>query len=110
MYCIRFTSQLFDIVKVHHLQIHCYADDTQLYLSFCPDEVGNQQAALSAMGACIHDVRQWMLTNGLLLNDSKTDFVIIGTRQRLSKVTLDRIQVGVSCFPCPYRSTFRCMV
>ena len=29
-----YTSQLFDIVSHHLLQVHCYADDTQLYLAF----------------------------------------------------------------------------
>ena len=91
---ILYTSQLFDIVKVHHPQIHCYSDDTQF--SFCPDEAGSQESALSAMEAYINDERQWLLTNGLFLNDNKTEFLIIGTRQQLSKVTLDGIQVGQS--------------
>lgn len=32
----------------------------------------------------------------MYLNDNKTEFLIIGTRQQLSKVTLDGIQVGQS--------------
>jgi hypothetical protein len=95
---ILYTSQLFDIINVHHPQVHCYANDTQLYLSFSPDEAGSQESALSAMEACIHDVRQWLFNHGLFMNDNKTEFLIIGSCQLLSKVSLDGIQVGSLLF------------
>ena len=75
---ILYTSRLFDIIQTHLPDVHCYADDTQLYLSFCPNAVENQVSALSAMEGCIHDVRTWMHSNGLMLNDNKTEFVIFG--------------------------------
>ena len=31
-----YTSKLFDIVSKHLPSVHCYADDTQLYLAFSP--------------------------------------------------------------------------
>ena len=93
---ILYTSRLFDIIQTHLPDVHCYADDTQLYLSFCPNAVENQVSALSAMEGCIHDVRTWMHSNGLMLNDNKTEFVIIGTRQQLAKVNIEGIRVGES--------------
>ena len=35
-----------------------------------------------------------MLSNGLILNDTKTEFMVIGTRQQLAKVNIHSIKVG----------------
>ncbi len=46
------------------------------------------------MVACISDVRRWMLLNHLMINDSKTEVMLIGTWQQLAKIALDGIKVG----------------
>ena len=76
-----YTSKLFDIVSKHLPSVHCYADDTQLYLAFSPDVQGEDEAALNAMRDCIHDLRNWMIEDRLMLNDDKTELMLIGTRQ-----------------------------
>ena len=63
---------MIEVIETQLPNVHCYADDTQLYLSFCPNAVSSQAPALSAMEGCIHVVRKWMLGNGLMLNDGKT--------------------------------------
>ncbi len=45
-----------DIVRKHRVSFHCYADDTQLYISFRPDET-YQFAKLTE---CIVDIKNWM--------------------------------------------------
>ena len=50
--------------------------------------------AVSAMQKCICDVRAWMREDQLMLNDDKTEFLIIGTRQQLSKVSIQSIKIG----------------
>ena len=76
--------------------MHCYADDTQVYLSFKPGSISSEESAFSAIQSCISAIRSWLLTNKLLINDTKTEFLIIGTRQQLSKVQTDSISVGES--------------
>lgn len=57
------------IIERHGVSFHCYADDTQLYVSFKPSE----QDQLSGISNCIQDVKDWMSQNFLQLNDDKTD-------------------------------------
>ncbi|KAL9970065.1 hypothetical protein ACROYT_G022380 [Oculina patagonica] len=66
-----YTSRLFDIIQSHLPEVHCFADDTQLYLSFSPSNTINQLSAISAMESCVDDIRSWMLTDSLKLNDDK---------------------------------------
>ena len=80
----------------HILEIHCYADDSQLYLSFCPNNIANQEAALARVERCIEDIRDWLLNDKLKLNDNKTEFIIICTSQRLVKVSINTLRVGAA--------------
>ena len=81
---IIYSSKLFNIIERHLPNSHCYADDSQIYLSFKPDDSSSQQEAITAMQNCIDDNRSWMEHDKLLLNDEKTEFLVIGTRQQLS--------------------------
>ena len=87
-------SKLFDVVKHHLPTVHCYADDTQLYVSFSPNDETGQDEAVAAVQRCVDDIRLWMTTDKLLLNDDKTEFVVIGTKPQLAKVQLNDISIG----------------
>ena len=66
-----YASKLFEIVKAHLADVHAYADDTQLYLSFKPDSEDNQTEAVDAVQECIEDIRAWMSAKQLKLNEDK---------------------------------------
>ena len=74
--------------------VHAYADDTQLYISFKPDGSAAETDAVDALQACIRDMRSWMVQDKLQLNDARTEFLIKGTRAQLNKVTINDWQVG----------------
>ena len=96
-----YTSKLFYITKQHLPNVICYADDTQLYMSFRPDEFSGSERALDAMSDCIRDLRAWMISDKLMINDGKTEVLLVGTRQQLQKVNIDAITVGSSrVTPC----------
>ena len=40
-----------------------------------------QDAAMKAMERCIADIRSWMINDRLLLNDDKTEVLLIGTHK-----------------------------
>ncbi len=60
-------SLCLNIIRKHGVSFHCYADDTQLYISTWP-EVAYQFAKLQE---CIVDIKNWMTSNFLLLNSEK---------------------------------------
>ncbi|KAL9958025.1 hypothetical protein ACROYT_G034986 [Oculina patagonica] len=55
-----YASKLFEIVQAHLPDAHCFADDTQLYLSFNPNSPTDQSEAVCTMERCISDLRKWM--------------------------------------------------
>ncbi|XP_068729146.1 uncharacterized protein [Montipora capricornis] len=89
-----YASKLFDIIKGHLPRTHAYADSTQLYLSFKPDTTSSQSDAVDAIERCIIAIRCWMIKDKLKVNDSKTEFILIGTRQQLAKVDIKGLVVG----------------
>ena len=92
---IIFASNLFKVIDDELPAAHCYADDTQLYISFKPS-AASQDHAVNAMERCIDRIRSWMIHNRLLINDDKSEFILIGTRQQLGKLRPINIHVGSS--------------
>ena len=74
-----------------HVQIHLYADDTQLYLPFQQDQ---SEEAMKRLNACVEDIRQWMENNFEKLNDTKKEFIILGTPKNVGKVVEWIVDVG----------------
>ena len=87
------------MVKRHLPSVHVYADDTQLYLAFKPDYASSTNEAISAMEVCVREIRVWVLCDKLKINDDKTEVIIIGTRQQLARVQVDRLTVGDARVP-----------
>ena len=88
---IFYISRLYHVIANLLPSPHGYADDTQLYLSFRPNDSSSQNHAIASVEACISDVRAWLIYNRLLINDSKTEFLVVGSRHQLSKISIDPI-------------------
>ena len=86
-----YNSPVGDIFRKHGVEYHLYADDTQVYLSFAP---GSEADALKRLENCLQDIRVWMAHNYLKLNDSKTDFMIIGSAHNLKHINTSHITIG----------------
>ena len=89
-----YVSKLFEIIKKHLPSSHGYADDTQLYLSFCPESSVCQNDAVRVVEACITEVRAWLVSQKLKFNDLNTEFLLIGTRQQLKKIEINSVRVA----------------
>jgi len=58
----------------HHVTIHSYDDDTQLY-SNCTETVGSPSAA--QLLRCVTDIADWMTSRRLKVNAEKTQFIVL---------------------------------
>ena len=71
-----YASKLFEIAQDHLPNAHCFADDTQLYLSFDPNGPMDQAMKLETMERCISDLRKWKYRDKLKINDDKTETTV----------------------------------
>ena len=77
-----YAADLADNVKEHKVNLHGYADDTQLYIHCQPDETA---AGVAVVERCIKDVDDWMSANM-----DKTELLWVGSKYNLSKLNGSR--------------------
>ncbi|KAJ8391889.1 hypothetical protein AAFF_G00083600, partial [Aldrovandia affinis] len=64
-----YTKSLGSVISAHGFSYHCYADDTQLFLSFSPSDI----QVPAWISACLADISAWMSAQHLKLNLGKTE-------------------------------------
>ena len=52
--------------------------------------------AVECIEGCVVEIRAWMSSNFLKLNDDKTEVIIFGSAQQLKKIELHAVHVGES--------------
>src|SRR5271155_6285323 len=83
-----YTTPLSQIISNSGLSFHFYADDTQLYVSFPPND---STSYLSRLSTTLDSVYSWFILNRLSVNPSKTEFLLIGNSQQRSKLPTQSI-------------------
>ena len=86
-----YTRPLGAICRKYGISYHFYADDTQLYVAFKP---GDELQTKERLESCISEIREWMGRNFLKLNDSKTEFVIIGSNIQRRGISTNSVRIG----------------
>ena len=81
-----YTVPIGNIFRRHQVELHLYADDTQIYLSFRSSIPFSKHDCIARIEKCIEEIGIWMTQNLLKLNSDKMEFILFGTWQQLSKV------------------------
>jgi len=87
-----YIAPLSNILSAAGVSFHCYADDTQIYLSFSTDDC---EGALDHLSDVLEKVRCWFLSNRLSLNPDKTEFIIIGSKQQKAKLANASVEIKI---------------
>ena len=76
LFFILYLADLADRVSKYGVSLHAYADDTQLYLHFCRNEIAS---SVDQLERCVLDIGHSMSANRLKLNADKTELVFAGS-------------------------------
>lgn len=73
-----------DIIQCFkNCKYHVYADDVQLYHSF---DVGDTPSAVSFINEDLQRIVSWSEQNSLVLNPSKSKYMILGSKSQIAKI------------------------
>ena len=86
---IMYISDMYKIANYHNLNVHFYADDTQLYIGFNPTT--STDLTINKIKTCLTEISHWMNSIYVKLNIDKTDIIFIGKPSKLKSnpVTID---------------------
>jgi hypothetical protein len=80
---IIYTTPLSSLLSASSAKHHLYADDTQLFISFTPQTF---TSTIHSLQNTIEAVANWMSSNLLCLNQSKSEFMVFGLPKQTSKI------------------------
>ena len=83
-------APLTTLLQKHNIRHHLYADDTQLYITFPPTD---HTQALARMEACVQDAKAWLCDNGLVMNDNKSQAIVIHSSSLRTPTSLTRVNI-----------------
>ena len=90
-----YTTSLGPIIRSHGFSYHCYADDTQLFLSFPPEDT----TVSARISDCLADISTWMKNHHLQLNLAKTELMVFPAKQVIHhniKINTDSLSLAPS--------------
>jgi len=72
-----YVSPIANIISSHGVKFHQYADDTQLYTAI---KSQTDQQSLNNLELCSCAIRDWFISNGMLLNPDKSEVLLVAKK------------------------------
>ena len=96
---ICYTARLGDIARRHGINVHLYADDTQLYIAFSPHSEEDTIQAVMRIQDCVAELQDLMNINKLKFNATKTEIIVICAPHIKIKLSMPYIKLGDTVVP-----------
>ena len=71
-----------------------YADDHIIWDNFCPTTVGAENKCIEQLEGTLYRIKDWMDSNSLKMNTTKTELAFFGSRVMLSKAVCGSVNVA----------------
>ena len=89
-----------DNVIPSHISVYGYADDHILRINF---QANHESERIAQLSQCTETIKVWMDENRLKMNSDKTEFIMVGSRQLLSKCETQNLLVNGTPVKCSNR-------
>ena len=99
-----YTQSLSTVICQSGHSFHFFADDSQLHNSSTPSDF---PVLVHSLKDCIEDVTAWMCDSMFKMNHDKTELIAIGTKPKISQVTLSLTPVSISGHNIPFSQSVR---
>ena len=86
-----YTRTLGSLLRSHGVSYHLYADDTQIYVECSPNQINE---GIEKLQNCLSDVQKWMAQHRLMLNSSKTDFIVFASKDAAKQMPIQTLRMG----------------
>ena len=84
-----------DLIRTD-VNLNSFADDHSLKNTLKVNDRLAEKQSIHILELCLSEVKIWMVENRLCMNDSKTEFIMLGGQQQLKKCTTKSINVNGS--------------
>ena len=74
--------------------LYGFADDHAVKKEFTPTKEDEESHCVSSLEQCLFNIRSWMDSNRLQMNNAETEFILFGYRSQLTKGTTEVIDVN----------------
>ena len=102
--CTLYTPSLSTVICQSGHSYHFFAGDSQLHNSSTPSDF---PVLVHSLKDCIENVAKWMCDSLLKMNHDKNELIAIGTKPKISQVTLSLTLVSISGHNIPFSQSVR---